>query len=404
MIGKNYLNFCLCSGIRATNPSELDLEFYYNDLQVPSKSAFTLLQNFSFNDKCRIHLTVDPEDQVITDGLIVRGVYSTITLAVYGYPVDEVPLKEPTVTEPAATDTTKETASIGAVSPGDLTASPIDIDSPKKVNIGSAADAVLISPNTSDDTRSEFVPAKGLSTTPTSDKRIIDGDTPRAIPTITTRLKFDSAFSTGTREDQFEEPIDRDRERAESDLSSDEHFDTKSDNVKTSTQPISVSTAILPEVEDAEDISDGEVFPEEDMDIDDKDTALEATGGDKNTTPPAKDLIPIRQLSPAIEPLSDQEDCLLDDFQDGGIDIVSDEELPDFPEYEYGEWEEQWTHIFGPAFNPFSENFQVSSLKVLQKILTAKPFLWNLKTFSFFLNRALKLARRWALSPRLLSK
>jgi hypothetical protein len=32
--------------------------------------------------------------QIITDGLLVRGVYSTVTLAVYGHTVDKVPIKE----------------------------------------------------------------------------------------------------------------------------------------------------------------------------------------------------------------------------------------------------------------------------------------------------------------------
>lgn len=71
-------------------------------------------------------------------------------------------------------------------------------------------------------------------------------------------------------------------------------------------------------------------------------------------------------LSPAIEPLSDQEDSLLDDFQEPGIEeIDSEEDIPDFPEYEYGEWEDHWAQIFGSSFNPFSETFQVKPLKVL---------------------------------------
>lgn len=245
------------------------MEFYYNDLQVPSKSAFTLLQNFSFNDKSKIHLTVDSEEQIITDGLIVRGIYSTITLAVYGFAVDEVPLKEPTVDQPT-TDLIKdkENAARSSVSP-DPTASPYDIDSPKK-HANSSADALLVSPNTSEDNRSDLLPSKPVAaSTPFSDsKRALDPEPPRAIPTITTRVKFDSAFPASTREEQSytEEPIDRERDPAESDLSSDDHFDAKSENaIKPLVQavPPALPVPVLPEVEDAEDISDGEVFPEE---------------------------------------------------------------------------------------------------------------------------------------------
>lgn len=228
-----------------------------------------MLQNFSFNDKSRIHLTVDPEEQIITDGLIVRGIYSTITLAVYGFAVDEVPLKEPTVDQPT-TDLVKDKENTvrSSVSP-DPSASPYDIDSPKK-HANSSAEALLVSP-TSEDNRSDLLPSKPpvAASTPFSDsKRGLDPEPPRAIPTITTRVKFDSAFPVSTREEQSytEEPIDRERDPAESDLSSDDHFDTKSENVikplvqvVPPTQPI----AVLPEVEDAEDISDGEVFPEE---------------------------------------------------------------------------------------------------------------------------------------------
>lgn len=263
---------------RATNPSELDLEFYYNDLQVPSKAAFTLLQNFSFNDKCRIHLSVDQDEKIITDGLIVRGVYSTITLAVYGYPVDKVEVKEPTPETPVVQDAAKENTAIpaGATSPIDLTSSPLDIeDSPKKPGTGEVPE--LKSPKVEDPTKPEV--AATLPSTP--DKKALDlSETPRAIPTITTRGKFDPFSSMGNgcskKKEQVyvEEPIDRERDPAESDLSSDDHFDMKPDNViiKPQVQPVAAQPVVatvqpvaapMVELEDAENISDEEVFPEE---------------------------------------------------------------------------------------------------------------------------------------------
>jgi len=102
-------------------------------------------------------------------------------------------------------------------------------------------------------------------------------------------------------------------------------------------------------------------FNLDDIDMEEKDAT--STIASKTIDSPARDNL--LSGSPAIEPLSDQEDSLLDDFQEPGIEeIISDEEMPDFPEYEYGEWEEQWTNIFSPSFNPFSESFQVAPLKV----------------------------------------
>lgn len=40
------------------------MEFYYNDLQVPSKSTFELLKVFNFNDKAKIQLVCDMGEEV----------------------------------------------------------------------------------------------------------------------------------------------------------------------------------------------------------------------------------------------------------------------------------------------------------------------------------------------------
>lgn len=217
---------------------------------------------------------MDKENQIITDGLLVRGVYSTITLAVYGFPVDEVPLKEQITEPPPPSESTKE--DYLEVSPVLVIASPTDdSESPKKSTIvaSSEKDNSLVSP-TSDETQPDLPPLqyKGTprSTTPTLDskQRAADNEPPRAIPTITTRSSFTGG---GSREDQLytEEPIDREREFGESDLSSEDHFDQKSEvPSKPQTLPLPLSSATtapvpMEVVEDVEDISDGEVFPEE---------------------------------------------------------------------------------------------------------------------------------------------
>jgi hypothetical protein len=66
--------------------------------------------------------------KIITDGLLVRGMYSAVTLAVYGYPVKEVRVKEVPVIEPDSPSRT-------AVSVDNVgTASPIRIDSPDLIS------------------------------------------------------------------------------------------------------------------------------------------------------------------------------------------------------------------------------------------------------------------------------
>jgi hypothetical protein len=55
---------CAFIYFRATNPSEFDVEFYYNDLQVPSKTTFELLRRFDFNDKTRIQLVCETSENV----------------------------------------------------------------------------------------------------------------------------------------------------------------------------------------------------------------------------------------------------------------------------------------------------------------------------------------------------
>lgn len=72
----------------ATNPSQFDIEFFVNDLSVNVASTFELLGKFSYNQNECINLECKNDDDGIrkipTDGLVLKGCYTTITLAVYG--------------------------------------------------------------------------------------------------------------------------------------------------------------------------------------------------------------------------------------------------------------------------------------------------------------------------------
>ncbi|KAH8356304.1 hypothetical protein KR200_006556 [Drosophila serrata] len=87
-------------GVRlgATNPSKFDLEFFVNDLGMPGASAFENLGLLRYNQNDCIHLDCSQE-KIPTDGLVLRGWYSTITLAVYGILTNSVtePIASPTM-------------------------------------------------------------------------------------------------------------------------------------------------------------------------------------------------------------------------------------------------------------------------------------------------------------------
>ncbi|KAH8299515.1 hypothetical protein KR044_002164 [Drosophila immigrans] len=92
-------------GVRlgATNPSKFDLEFFVNDLGMPGASAFEILGLLRYNQNDCIHLDCSQE-KIPTDGLVLRGWYSAITLAVYGILTNSVtePIASPTLPcEPA---------------------------------------------------------------------------------------------------------------------------------------------------------------------------------------------------------------------------------------------------------------------------------------------------------------
>ena len=74
----------LPGGVRlgATNPTKFDLEFFVNNLRAPGASTFESIGVLKYSQNETISMFSSAS--VATDGLVLRGHYSTITLAVYG--------------------------------------------------------------------------------------------------------------------------------------------------------------------------------------------------------------------------------------------------------------------------------------------------------------------------------
>lgn len=81
-------------GVRlgATNPSKFHIQLFVNDLSKPGASTFERLGDFEYNQNDCINYDAkngnnangERTRQIPTDGLVLRGSYTTITLAVYG--------------------------------------------------------------------------------------------------------------------------------------------------------------------------------------------------------------------------------------------------------------------------------------------------------------------------------
>ncbi|XP_063240539.1 protein virilizer isoform X2 [Bacillus rossius redtenbacheri] len=71
-------------GVRlgATNPSQFEIEFFVNNLNKPGASTFESLGGLEY--KQNVNIQLECERRILTDGLVLRGWYTTITLAVYG--------------------------------------------------------------------------------------------------------------------------------------------------------------------------------------------------------------------------------------------------------------------------------------------------------------------------------
>ncbi|KAM3958579.1 LOW QUALITY PROTEIN: VIR_N domain-containing protein [Aphomia sociella] len=76
-------------GVRlgATNPTKFHIDFFVNDLSKPGASTFEALGSIDYCQNGQIHMECGnghDEPRIPTDGLVLRGWYTTITLAVYG--------------------------------------------------------------------------------------------------------------------------------------------------------------------------------------------------------------------------------------------------------------------------------------------------------------------------------
>ena len=78
-------------GVRlgATNPSSFQLELFVNNLKAPGASTFESIGTLGYSSSSCISLPIGHD--IATDGLVLRGLYSTITLAVYGSVSDSTP-------------------------------------------------------------------------------------------------------------------------------------------------------------------------------------------------------------------------------------------------------------------------------------------------------------------------
>ena len=82
-------------GVRlgATNPTKFDLEFFVNNLRAPGASTFESLGVLQYNQNGTISMVCNTN--LATDGLVLRGRYAAITLAVYGQVAEPTPTEQP---------------------------------------------------------------------------------------------------------------------------------------------------------------------------------------------------------------------------------------------------------------------------------------------------------------------
>ncbi|XP_050098880.1 protein virilizer [Anopheles aquasalis] len=100
-------------GVRlgATNPSNFHIELFVNDLGKPGAAVFESLGELEYNQNNCIHLECDRRAEefvrrIPTDGLVLKGWYTTLTLAVYGILTTNIaePIISPRETTPHPSD------------------------------------------------------------------------------------------------------------------------------------------------------------------------------------------------------------------------------------------------------------------------------------------------------------
>ncbi|XP_015786330.1 protein virilizer homolog [Tetranychus urticae] len=93
-------------GVRlgATNPSSFNVTFYINDFTKPTLCTFSDFGRFDY--KQNINIQFVPEERKPTDGLLIKGSYRTLTLAIFGVQtnVKDIIVKEETQATTPVTD------------------------------------------------------------------------------------------------------------------------------------------------------------------------------------------------------------------------------------------------------------------------------------------------------------
>lgn len=191
-------------GVRlgATNPSKFHIHLFVNDLSKPGASAFENLDDFEYNQNDCISIQCSAETspttrRIPTDGLAIRGSYTTITLAIYGLLAkDEIinqPITSPTppvvaVDDAARTndDKTDENA-LNNSAPVDLSLLSDELD-PKSTSdhigndINAKAGTIPVKTNSTESTQRKYTEAWVASTGNNADPNAsnIDAKSPDA--------------------------------------------------------------------------------------------------------------------------------------------------------------------------------------------------------------------------------
>lgn len=137
-------------GVRlgATNPSQFQIEFFVNDLGKPGASTFETLGAFEYDQNGKINLECSPDEtvrKIPTDGLVLRGLYTTITLAVYGTLTNNIaeqiiqPVVNPTIpNQPNTIADAQQIISTASVDPewsqDNIPSQPLEFPNPSTAN------------------------------------------------------------------------------------------------------------------------------------------------------------------------------------------------------------------------------------------------------------------------------
>lgn len=153
-------------GVRlgATNPSKFHIELFVNDLAKPGASTFERLGDFDYNQNDCINLQcatctdrTTGDRQIPTDGLVLRGLYTTITLAVYGSMAKDA-IAEPQISSPPAPLVTVEQLTDALVVQSQISMATSDVKIAMDIDkdVTYASDLIAVSPTTPKDSARQY--------------------------------------------------------------------------------------------------------------------------------------------------------------------------------------------------------------------------------------------------------